>query len=91
MDKVGTTLSDDDRAGAPENQVNTTTSRPAGDTGRAHTRREIAARGLYDAECALHVARQTHVDQWICAAADHLHEAVIELLESDQGAGRRDR
>ena len=38
-----------------------------------------AALHLYDAECALHVARQTRVDQWISAAADHLHLAVLEL------------
>jgi dsDNA-binding SOS-regulon protein len=35
-----------------------------------------AARTLYDAEVALHDARQTHVDQWIAAAQDHLHLAV---------------
>ena len=38
-----------------------------------------AAGRLYDAECALHFARQTRVDNWINAAADHLHEAVLEL------------
>ena len=84
-------MPDDDRAGAPENQLNATTARPAGDPDGSHARREIAARGLYDAECALHVARQTHVDGWICAAADHLHEAVLELFESERGAGPRDR
>jgi len=35
------------------------------------------ARRLYDAEVALHIARQSHVDAWIRAAADRLHEAVL--------------
>jgi hypothetical protein len=38
---------------------------------------EQAAHRLYDAEVALHVAHQTAVDQWIAAAADGLHEAVL--------------
>ena len=38
-----------------------------------------AACHLYDAECALHAARQSRIDAWIAAAADHLHQAVIEL------------
>lgn len=32
---------------------------------------------LYDAECALHAAHQTGVDEWISAAADALHLAVV--------------
>ena len=36
-----------------------------------------AARRLYDAEIALHIARQTGVGAWICAAYDRLHEAVV--------------
>ena len=43
------------------------------------TRVDQAAVRLYDAECALHIARQTRVDLWINAAADHLHLAVLEL------------
>jgi len=35
-----------------------------------------AARHLYDAEVALHIARQTGVGSWISAAYDRLHEAV---------------
>jgi thioredoxin-like negative regulator of GroEL len=35
-----------------------------------------AAARLYDAETALHAARQSHVDGWISAAYDRLHEAV---------------
>ncbi|SOD75036.1 hypothetical protein SAMN05892883_4237 [Jatrophihabitans sp. GAS493] len=37
-------------------------SAPTGDTVRA------AAQRLYDAECALHTAHQTHIDAWINAA-----------------------
>ena len=39
-----------------------------------------AARHLHDAEIALHDARQSHCDQWVVAAADRLHEAVVEYL-----------
>ena len=39
--------------------------------------RDSAARALYDAEVALHAARQTQVDEWIRAAADRLHDAVL--------------
>jgi hypothetical protein len=39
--------------------------------------RRRAANALYDAEVALHIARQTHVDEWIAAAADRLHEAIL--------------
>ncbi|MCU1655388.1 MAG: hypothetical protein JWO57_44 [Pseudonocardiales bacterium] len=35
-------------------------------------------RRLYDAEVALHIAHQTHVDEWIASAADRLHAAIIE-------------
>jgi hypothetical protein len=37
---------------------------------------DMAARALYTAEIALHDAHQTHVDEWIAAAQDHLHLAV---------------
>lgn len=49
--------------------------------------RVIAAeRRLYDAEIALHVAHQTHVDAWIAAAAERLHEAVVEHLSAVEAA-----
>ena len=32
---------------------------------------------LYDAECALHAAHQSGVDDWIAKAAERLHEAVV--------------
>jgi hypothetical protein len=35
-----------------------------------------AAGRLYNAECAFHDARQTHVDAWILAASDRLHCAI---------------
>jgi len=38
---------------------------------------EAAARRMYDAEVALHIAHQTGVDQWVQAAADRLHEAIV--------------
>ena len=38
---------------------------------------EEAALRLYDAEIALHIAHQTAVDEWIAAAADGLHEAIL--------------
>jgi hypothetical protein len=47
-------------------------------SGRAS--KEDVARRLYDAEIALHYARQTAVDAWIAAAYDRLHEAVEEYV-----------
>lgn len=41
--------------------------------------RELAAAAVYRAELALHDARQTGVDMWICAAYDRLHEALLAL------------
>jgi hypothetical protein len=43
-----------------------------------------AATRLYDAEIALHIARQTGVDSWVAAAYDRLHQAV-----EDDRASRR--
>jgi hypothetical protein len=51
----------------------------------------VSAGHLFDAECALHVARQSHVDAWIAAASDRLHEAVLEhdqALVSPKAGGR---
>ena len=39
-----------------------------------------AARRLYDAECAMHQARQSHIDAWIAAAAEKLHRAIGDYL-----------
>jgi hypothetical protein len=43
-------------------------------------RQQAAAGRLYDAECALHAAHQTHVDAWIAVASEGLHRAVAEHL-----------
>jgi len=40
----------------------------------------LASKAMYDAEIALHIARQTGVDTWIAAAYDHLHEAIAHHL-----------
>ena len=47
-----------------------------------------AAQHLYEAECALHIAHQSHVDAWIAAASDRLHEAVVEHLAAEGDAQR---
>ena len=52
-----------------------------------------AAKRLYDAEAALHIARQTGVGSWISAAYDRLHEAVaghtaaVDALQDRRRAG----
>ncbi|MDT4934290.1 MAG: hypothetical protein QOK11_2182, partial [Pseudonocardiales bacterium] len=42
----------------------------------------IAERCLYDAEVALHIAHQTQVDEWIAAAAERLHDAIVAHTEA---------
>lgn len=44
----------------------------------------LAAAQLYRAEQALHDAHQTHVDAWITAAADRLHEAVEHYFAAEK-------
>lgn len=39
---------------------------------------EVAAERVYAAECWLHTARQSGVDEWITQAADLLHRAIVE-------------
>jgi hypothetical protein len=39
---------------------------------------ETAARRMFDAEVTLHAARQSHVDEWVAAAYDRLHDAILE-------------
>lgn len=46
----------------------------------------LTARHLYDAECALHDAHQSHVDEWIAAASEHLHIALVEHLAAEAAA-----
>lgn len=36
----------------------------------------FAACRLYEAECQLHVAHQSQVDEWIAAASEKLHAAI---------------
>jgi len=43
----------------------------------------VAAHALYEAELAAHDAHQTHVDEWIKAAYDHLHVAVVRYEAAD--------
>lgn len=50
---------------------------------QAASRRDATARALYRAELAVHDAHESHVDAWIRAANDHLHEAVLQYLEAD--------
>jgi hypothetical protein len=54
-----------------------TDTAPAND---AATNVEACACHLYDAECALHAAHQSGVEDWITAAADKLHQAVVDYL-----------
>jgi hypothetical protein len=49
-----------------------------------------AARRLYDAEVALHIARQTGVAAWISAAYDRLHEAIAGHTAAVGSAGTAD-
>jgi hypothetical protein len=65
--------------------------------GRTHaddSRIAAAAKHLYAAECALHTAHQSHVDAWIAAASDRLHEAIVEHMAAeadvlrDEGSGQ---
>jgi hypothetical protein len=46
-----------------------------------------AAKGLYEAELALHDAHQSGTDRWIAAAGGHLHAAVERYLAADRAAG----
>jgi hypothetical protein len=48
-------------------------------------RMDAAARHLYEAEVALHIAHQSHVDAWIAAAGDRLHESLAEHLAAVRG------
>ena len=50
---------------------------------QAVAERDAAAHALYEAELAVHDAHQTHVDQWIGAAHDHLHAAIAEYAAAD--------
>jgi len=47
----------------------------------ANETRQVAARHVYDAECALHAAHQAGIDAWVSMASDRLHEALVEYLK----------
>jgi hypothetical protein len=44
---------------------------------------------LYEAECQLHAAHQSHVDAWIDAANEKLHLAIEEHLAAVRELERR--
>ena len=54
--------------------VQSTLSRPTVSPSPAS--RPTTAENLYSAECALHAAHQSHVEEWIIAASERLHVAV---------------
>ena len=60
--------------------MTTTTPNPP-----AENRVDATARHLFEAEVALHIAHQSHVDDWIAAAGDKLHQAIVEYLASIAG------
>jgi hypothetical protein len=45
--------------------------------------RYAASVDLYESELALHAARQSGVDEWVRAAGEHLHRAVMALAAAD--------
>lgn len=51
---------------------------------------DTAAARMYDAECALHAAHQSHLDAWINAAGQKLHDAVAEYLAAIATCGAPD-
>jgi hypothetical protein len=57
--------------------MTTQATRTDADQSRATLAASSAAVRLHCAELALHDAHQTHVDAWISAAADRLHDAVV--------------
>lgn len=57
-----------------------TTGSPAASLAPDPAALAAAAARLFRAEIALHDAHQTHVDCWIAAAGDRLHEALVDYL-----------
>lgn len=64
---------------------------PDPDTVLAEHRVDTAARHMYEAEIMLHCARQSHIDAWVVAAYERLHEAVLEHATAlaERGRARR--
>ena len=57
-----------------------------GTRGPNEDQQRITAEHLYDAECALHAAHQSHVGAWVAAASNRLHEALSEYLAAAAAA-----
>ncbi|MDP9093065.1 MAG: hypothetical protein M3N95_09040 [Actinomycetota bacterium] len=56
---------------------------PTSSAGQDPAEAAIAAeQRMYDAEVALHLARQTRVDEWISVAYDRLHEAILKHAQA---------
>jgi WhiB family redox-sensing transcriptional regulator len=72
-------------APGPEENVMTPNAPAALYHGSAAVR--SAAARLYDAECALHSAHQSHVDSWVDAAMRRLHAAVTDYLAVATSSG----
>lgn len=51
---------------------------------------ETAARRMYDAEVALHIARQTRVDAWVTSAGDRLHDAIVDYRRALRASAHAD-
>lgn len=49
--------------------------------------RQAASKRVFDAEAALRIAIQTDVDSWVRAAAEKLHQAVVDLEAADACLG----
>jgi hypothetical protein len=61
------------------------------DTTPAEDRVSDAALHLYEADFALHIARQSGIDAWVAAAYDRLHEAVLAYDAALAGQQADDR
>jgi hypothetical protein len=59
-----------------------TTAATAADQDRRQAAISETARHLYDAETALHIARQSGVSAWISAAYDRLSEAITDHIRA---------
>ena len=46
--------------------------------------RARASHALFEAELALHDAHQTGVDEWVLAACNHLHAAVLDYTDAER-------
>lgn len=64
----------------PPQEYDMTTNATSTPERTSQRRVDTAAARLYDAECALHAAHQSHVDAWINAASQKLHDAVAGYL-----------